>query len=459
MSIEDRYFDPNPTQKELALQLYRLVKQAPIISPHGHIDPGIFSNKDFRFANPVSAVFQTDHYILRMLYSQGFSYETFIENEDPREAWRVFAENFHLFRGTPSGLWITHMLEEVFGVREKLEIKSADRIYNQLQVQLSSDEFMPRNLFDRFNIEVLATTDEATSSLSHHQVISAVDWGGKIIPTFRPDQLFQLNLESWRNRVDQLAHLTDQVINCYSDFIKAIEKRRENFITYGATAVDIGVPTPRTTRLALPEVNRIFDAGLQGKAHSQDAALFSAHMLYEMARMSCDDGLALQIHFGIYRNHNDPIYKQFGKDMGFDIPMRVEFTENLRKMLNDFGNHPKFRLILFTLDESTYSRELAPLAGAYPCIKLGPPWWFLDSWNGMKRYFETVMETTGIYNTAGFNDDSRSLLSIPVRHDVWRRASANWLANLLVRGLIDEKDAEDMIFDLAVRLAKSAYHL
>ena len=459
MLIDDRYLDPIPSQKECALRLYQLVKAEPIISPHGHVDPAIFSQADYRYANPVTALFQTDHYTLRMLYSQGIPYEAIIYDENPRSAWQIFADNYYLFHGTPSGLWITHLLEIVFGVTEKLQKKTAQTIYDQVQSHLLSDDFTPRKLYDRFNIEVLATTDEASAPLTHHQALRKSGWHGRIIPTFRPDSLFQLQKDGWKEKIDQLGQLTDLSITGYSSFLEAIEKRREDFKALGTTAIDISAETPKTTRLDLSELERIFESALKGEVLSHDADLFTAHMLYEMARMSCEDGLIMQLHPGIFRNHNPQVYNQFGKDMGFDIPVPTEFTNNLHILLNDFGNNQNFSLILFTLDESTYSRELAPLAGAYPCIKIGPPWWFMDSWYGMKRYFEAVMETAGIYNTVGFNDDSRSLLSIPVRHDVWRRASANWLANLLVRGIIDEEDAEKMIYQLSGRLAKSAYRL
>ncbi len=459
MLSNDRYFDPIPGQKEWAVRLYQLVQAEPIVSPHGHVDPAIFSQANYRYANPVSVVFQSDHYVLRMLYSQGIPYEALMSDENPRKAWKKFTENFYLFRGTPSGLWINHLLELVFGVTEKLGKKTAQTIYDQIQARLLSEDFTPRRIFDQFNIETLATTDEATASLIHHQVIGESDWNGKIIPTFRPDDLLLLNSDGWRAKIDHLGQLTDLTVISFSNFLRAIEKRRDIFKALGATAIDISVPTPKTARLSLSEVNRIFESALKGEVLSHEAGLFTAHMLYEMARMSCEDGLVMQIHSGIFRNHSAHVYNQFGKDKGFDIPIATEYTKNLHTLLNDFGHHPNFHLILFTLDESTYSRELAPLAGVYPCIKLGPPWWFMDTWHGIKRYFETVMETAGIYNTAGFNDDSRSLLSIPVRHDVWRRASANWLANLLIRGLIDENEAETMIFDLAIRLAKSAYHL
>lgn len=455
----DRYFDPNIEQKSLAICLYELVRNAPIISPHGHVDPELFSKVDYHFSDPVQLLLQSDHYVLRMLYSQGISYEKLLSNENPCEVWDIFAENFYLFSATPSGLWLTHELEMVFGVCEKLNAENSSKIYDQIVECIASRDFTPRKLFKQFNFEVLATTDAATDSLIHHQAIHESGWDGKVIPTLRIDDLLQIDSKNWKGKIEKLGQITGVVITRFSEFIQAIEQRRVAFKLMGAKAIDVSVPTPKTARLSSPQVNQFFDAALKGQATKHEADLFRAYMLYELARMSCEDGLVMQIHTGVFRNYNPHVNHLFGKDMGFDIPIATEFTINLHPMLSDFGNHPNFHLILFTLDESTYSRELAPLAGAYPSIKLGPPWWFLDSWNGIKRYFNTVMETAGIYNTAGFNDDTRAFLSIPARHDVWRRASANWLAGLLIRGLITESDAEAMIIELAVGLAKSAYLL
>ena len=459
MLDDDRFFDPNPDQKNLAIQLYNLVRDAPIISPHGHIDPKLFSQPDYHFPNPSALLFQSDHYVLRMLYSQGISYDILLSKEDPYQAWEAFAENFYLFRGTPTGTWITQELEMVFGITEKLKKDSAKSIYDKISDQLSSQAFTPRNLFKQFNIEVLATTDSVTEPLDHHQAIKHSGWSGCVIPTFRVDDLLNIGSESWIGKIDQLSDLTNNSIDNYSKFIQALENRRAAFTAHGATAVDIGITEPKSMKLSTKEVEKIFENALRGEAVKAEEVQFCAHLLYEMARMSSEDGLVMQIHPGVYRNHNSQIHENYGPDMGFDIPISVEYTRNLHQMLADFGNHPDFNLILFTVDESTYSRELAPLAGAYPSVKLGAPWWFLDSWNGIARYFDMVMETAGIYNTAGFNDDTRAFLSIPARHDLWRRASANWLAGLLIRRMIDEEDAEKMIEDLAVRLAKSAYKL
>lgn len=455
----DRFFDPDPTQKTAAIDLYTLVQDLPIVSPHGHVDPSLFSDPERRFDDPVALLIQPDHYVLRMFYSQGFSYEQLLSKENPRQIWQLFGENFYLFRGTPSGVWLTHELESVFGVTEKLNGASAARIYDQIQALLLTSEYSPRNVFKKLNIEVLATTDSATDPLPYHQAMRTSGWDGRIVPTFRPDSLINLAAPGWAENIQALSEVSGIEVVDFKSFLRALEQQRAFFLSLGATASDFGPYQPTTEWLLDQEVNAIFQRALKGKSTEHDTARFLAHMLCEMARMSVEDGMLMQIHPGVYRNHNPSVYAKFGADKGFDIPVRTEYTQNLRPLLERFGNHPNFSLLLFTLDEATYARELAPLAGAYPSIKLGPPWWFNDSLNGIRRFFDEVMETAGMYNTAGFNDDTRAFLSIPARHDVWRRASANWLAGLLVRGMIDRDEAESMVVDLAVGLAKKAYHL
>lgn len=459
MLATDRFFDPDPAQKTAAMDLYALVQNLPIVSPHGHVDPSLFSDPDQRFGNPTELLIQPDHYVLRMLYSQHISYEHLLAKDNPRQVWQLFAENFYLFRGTPSGVWLTHELESVFGVTEKLNGDSASRIYDQIETALHSPAYSPRALFKKLNIEVLATTDSATDTLPHHQALRASGWEGRIIPTFRPDAVTNLVAPGWSENIDRLSFASGIDVIDYPSFILALEQRRSFFKSLGATATDSGVTSPATEYLSPDVAEDLFQRTLKGQATPADALRFTAHMLMEMARMSVEDGLVMQIHPGVFRNHNPEVFASYGADRGFDIPVRSEFTHNLQPLLERFGTHPNFSLLLFTLDESTYARELAPLAGAYPAVKLGPPWWFNDSLNGMRRFFDQVMETAGMYNTAGFNDDTRAFLSIPARHDVWRRAAANWLAGLLVRGMIDRQEAESMVVDLAVGLAKKAYRL
>lgn len=461
----DRYFDANPKQKEIALQLYEQAKNLPLICPHGHVDPILFADPTYRFDSPTQMLITPDHYVFRMLYSQGIALEelgipavdgsTYKEVAD-EDVWQIFADHFYLFRGTPTGMWLTQELVEVFGVTEKLTSESAMRVYEQISSVIADPAFTPRNLFDQFNIEVLATTDAATSTLSEHRAIRESDWGGDIRPTFRPDAVVNMG-DGWCENVELLGQVSGMEIVDYVSYIRALEDRREFFKEMGATATDHAMVLPKTERLSDREADAIFGRGLRGEQSEKDAHRFTAHMMMEMARMSSEDGLVMQLHSGSLRNHNATIFDRFGPDKGADIPVANEFTRNLQPLLNEFGAHPNFRMIVFMLDESTLSRELAPLAGHYPALRLGPPWWFFDSWNGMMRFRELVSETAGLYNTVGFNDDTRAFPSIPARHDLARRVDANWLANLVVRHVIDRADAEEMMHAAAYGLAKESY--
>jgi glucuronate isomerase len=461
----DRYFDPDPRQKEVALQLYKEVAAAPLVCPHGHVDPRLFADENYSFGSPTELLLIPDHYVFRMLYSQGVPLETLgvprrdggeVES-DHRRIWQTFAENFHLFRGTPTGMWFTHELHDVFGVKEKLSAKTGQAIYDQIADCLAKPEFRPRRLFEQFNIEVLATTDAAADPLDHHRAIRESGWKGRVVPTFRPDGVVNIDRPDWRENLDALGEVCGYEITSYAKLIQALEERRAFFKSMGATATDHAALTPYTEELSADEAETVFQRALAGEADDDDAMRFTGHLLMENARMSIEDGLVMQFHPGSYRNHNEVVFERFGYDKGCDIPIAVDYTESLLPLVNKYGNDARLTLILFTLDETTYSRELAPLAGHYPALKLGPPWWFHDSWNGMKRYRDQVMETAGVYNTVGFNDDTRAFPSIPARHDLARRADANWLANLVVRGVVDLEDAGEMIHDLAYRLAKKAY--
>lgn len=464
---KDRYFSSDPKQRDLAARLYAHIKNKPLVCPHGHVDPRLFSDPDYSFGSPTELLLIPDHYIFRMLYSQGVSMESlaiprkdgYPVESDHRKAWQVFADHFYLFRGTPTGIWLHDELSEIFGITEKLNGASAQRIYDRIAAQLTKPEFRPRALFERFNIEVLCTTDAATDPLEHHQAIHHSAWKGVVRPTFRPDAVVNIDAINWRDNIKALSQASKIHVKDYKSYIAALENRRAHFKSLGATATDHAALTPFTAELTPRVANAIFQRALKGKASEQDAKLFTAHMLMEMAGMSIDDGLVMQLHPGSLRNHNHLIFNQFGSDKGADIPLATEYTRNLQPLLNKYGNDPRFTLILFMLDESTLSRELAPLAGHYPALKLGPPWWFFDSLNGMNRYFDLVMETAGIYNTAGFNDDTRAFPSIPTRHDLWRRACANWLAGLVARHIIDMTDAEEMMEAMAYGLAKKAYKL
>ncbi len=461
----DRYFCPDPAQRRIARELYESVADLPLICPHGHVDPRLLADEDATFGTPTEMLIIPDHYVFRMLYSQGIALEALgiprsdggPAEQDHLNIWQILADHFYLFRGTPSGVWLANELHDVFGVEEKLTGETAQAIYDQIAEKLATPEFRPRALFERFNIEVLCTTDAATDPLVHHQAIRDSGWDGDIRPTFRPDAVVNLLTEGWRENIDGLSEASGITVHSYPTFIQALEERRAFFKSMGARATDHGAQSAYTAELSPSEADAIFQRALRGQATPDDARRFTAHMIVESARMAIEDGLVMQFHVGSVRNHNQPIFERFGRDKGCDIPERSEFTHNLRPLLTKYGNDPRLTFIVFTLDESTYARELAPLAGHYPAMRLGPPWWFHDSLNGIRRYFESVMETAGLHNTVGFNDDTRAFPSIPARHDLWRRASANWIAGLVVRSIVDVDDAREMALDLAYRLVKQAY--
>ncbi len=463
----DRFFAADPGQRRVARELYDSIADLSIVCPHGHVDPRLLADEKATFGSPADLFIIPDHYVFRMLYSQGVPLEALgVPRRDGapstvehRQIWQTFADHFYLFRGTPSGVWLAHELYEVFGIQQKLTGVTASAIYDELVDKLARPEYRPRALFERFKIEVLCTTDAASDSLAWHKMIKASGWKGNVRPTFRPDAVVNLGTFGWRSHLSALNAVCGREITSVAALIKALEERRAYFKSMGATATDHAVESPYTETLSSTEADTIFARALAGKATAEDARRFTGHMMIEMARMSVEDGLVMQMHTGSYRNHNPAAFDEFGADKGHDIPVATEFTYNLKPLLDRFGNDRRLTLILFTMDETSYSRELATLAGHYPALKLGPPWWFNDSLNGIARYFDQVMETAGLYNTAGFNDDTRAFVSIPARHDVWRRASANWLAGLVVRGLIDRAEAAEMAPDMANGLAKRAYKL
>ncbi|MCY3831809.1 MAG: glucuronate isomerase [Chloroflexi bacterium] len=475
--MRNRYFSSDPAQNSAALSLYESVKELPLICPHGHVDPRLFADPDYQFGSPVDLLIIPDHYIFRMLYSQGIPLDalgipallpvpnavkgdsTAAIKVDHRQIWQTVCDNWRLFRATPTGIWLRDELAGVFGIDLKLNSVNAGAIYDAIEEALARPEFRPRALYERFNIEVLATTDAATDTLAPHQTIRDSGWRGRIIPTFRPDAVVNIDQPGWRESIALLSEVAGFDVRGYGTFIQALEERRVFFKSMGATATDHAALSAYTESLSAAEAEALFRRAMKGEATAKDAVRFTGHMLIEMARMSSEDGLVMQLHIGSFRNHNPRVFERYGRDMGADIPIRGEFTKNLKPLLDRFGNHPSLTLVLFNLDETTYSRELAPLAGHYPILRLGPPWWFFDSWLGMSRFLDAVVETAGIYNLAGFNDDTRAYPSIPTRHDVWRRVCADWLAGQLLRDFIDDEDAYEMMRALAYDLAKQTYRL
>jgi glucuronate isomerase len=463
---EDRLFPSEPGQGAIARRLFSEVRTLPIISPHGHTDPRWFSENE-PFPDPASLLIVPDHYIYRMLYSQGIHLESLgiprrdgapVE-ADSRKIWRLFAQNWKLFRGTPTQLWFNHVLHDLFGVRERLEPETADKIYDQIAGCLSSPEFRPRALFERFNIEVLATTESPLDSLTHHRRLRSSGWNGRVIPTYRPDPVIDPETQDFPAHVMHLGEITGQDIETWAGYLEALADRRRYFKELGATATDHGHISAGTFDLPRSRCESLLRKAVDGKITRMEAEEFRGQMLTEMARMSIQDGLVMQIHPGSFRNHNSSVYQNFGLDKGADIPMSTDYVHDLKPLLDRFGNDTRLSIILFTLDESAYSRELAPLAGHYPVLKLGPAWWFYDSPEGMRFYRERTTETAGFYNTVGFNDDTRAFPSIPARHDVARRMDCGFLARLVAEHRLDEDEAREVAIDLAYRLAKAAYKL
>ena len=461
----DRLFPADTEQRDIARTLYADIADLPIISPHGHTDPTWFSTND-AFDNPTSLLLAPDHYLFRMLYSQGIKLDDLgvasrkgPSTADPRAAWRLFAQHYHLFRGTPSRMWLDHVFATVFGIDRRLDAASADHYYDTISDALTTDAFRPRALFDRFNIEVIATTESPLDSLDAHRTIAASDWSGRVITAYRPDIVIDPDHDDFQSALDRFGDLTGEDTRSWRGYLNAHRKSREIFKTVGATSSDHGHPTARTADLDRDEADALFDKVTRKGASREEADLFRAQMLTEMARMSLDDGLVMQIHPGSCRNHNGPLFETFGRDKGADIPMQTDYVHALAPLLNRFGNDPRLTVIAFTLDETTYARELAPLAGHYPALKLGPAWWFHDSPEGMRRFREQTTETAGFYNTVGFNDDTRAFLSIPARHDVARRVDCGFLARLVAEHRLEIDEAHELARALAYDLAKAAYKL
>ena len=461
----DRLFPSDPAQRDIARRLYKEVADLPIVSPHGHTDPGWFAG-NAPFGNAAELLLHPDHYIFRMLYSQGIPLDALgIRNRDaePRESWRLFAGNYHLFRGTPSRMWMDWVFAEAFGFDVQFSAETSDLYYDRITEALATDAFRPRALFDRFGIEVIATTESPLDTLEHHAAIRTAnesgEWGGRVITAYRPDSVVDPEFEGFRDNLQRFSELSGEDAFSYAGYLAAHRNRRAFFAEMGATSTDHGHPTAQTADLSPAEAEALFGKVTSGAFTPAEAELFRAQMLTEMAAMSQDDGLVMQIHPGSFRNHNRDLFFAYGRDKGADIPMRTDYVHALKPLLDRFGNAPGFTLILFTLDESAYARELAPLAGHYPCLRLGPAWWFHDSPEGMRRFRRMTTETAGFYNTVGFNDDTRAFLSIPARHDVARRIDCGFLAELVAEHRLELDEAHEVARALAYDLAKAAYRL
>jgi glucuronate isomerase len=462
----DRLFPPEAGTRGVARRLYALVRDLPIVSPHGHTDPAWFALND-PFPNAVDLLLIPDHYLVRMLYSQGVPMEalgvtaldgTAVES-DRRTIWRTFAAHYHLFRGTPSRLWLDHVFFEVFGLGASLTPDNADENYDAINTALARDEFRPRRLFERFNIEWLATTESPLDPLEHHKAIRESGWPGRVVTTYRPDAVVDPDYEGFAANVARFGELTGEDTSTWTGYLAAHRARRAFFKSMGATATDHGHPSAVTADLPMHECELLFARARQGTCTPEEAERFRGQMLTEMAAMSLEDGLVMQIHPGSVRNHNPFVFRRFGRDRGADIPSPTDYVTALKPLLDRVGNERDLTIILFTLDETSYSRELATLAGHYPCLRLGPPWWFHDSPEGMRRFREQTTETAGFYNTVGFNDDTRAFLSIPARHDVARRIDCAYLASMVADHRLSEDEAGEVAADLAYNLVRKAYRV
>jgi glucuronate isomerase len=461
----DRLFPADGRTRDIARALHAGVKDLPIVSPHGHTDPVWFA-RDEAFSDPASLLIVPDHYVFRMLYSQGVPLDALgvptvdgsLTESDARTIWRIFADNYHLFRGTPSRMWLDWVFGEAFGIDVRLEPATADLYFDTINAALKTPAFRPRALFDRFGIELIATTESPLDPLEHHAAIRASDWNGRVVTAYRPDPVVDPDTPGFEANVRRFGETADADVGSYAGYLAAHRFHRARFRAAGATSTDHGHPSAATADLTRAEAEALY-ARVMADPTPAEAELFRAQMLTEMAAMSVEDGMVMQLHPAVSRSHNAQVLARFGRDKGGDIPLPGEFVRALKPLLDRFGNDPRLTLILFTLDEDTYSRELAPLAGHYPALRLGPPWWFHDSPEGMRRFRERATETAGFYNTVGFNDDTRAFLSIPARHDVARRMDCGFLAQLVAEHRLEEDEAHEVARALAYDLVKQAYRL
>jgi len=462
----DRLFPADPATRALARAIHDGIKDLPIVSPHGHTDPAWFAT-NAPFPNPTDLLIVPDHYVLRMLSSQGIPLSALgvptrdgtPHATDLRAAWRLFARHYHLFRGTPSRLWLDWVFAEVFGLAVRLEEASADLYYDTIDAALKTDAFRPRALYERFGIELIATTESPLDPLDHHRAIRESGWRGRVVTAYRPDPVMDPEAPGFADNLRRFGEVSGEDIATFAGYLAAHRARRAFFRAAGATSTDHGHPSAFTANLPAAEIRALYAKVRAGTTDPAEAELFRGHMLTEMARMSIEDGMVMQLHPGVYRNHNPALLAVHGRDKGADIPLAGEFVRALKPLLDAHGSDPRLTLIVFTLDEDVYARELAPLAGHYAALRLGPPWWFHDSPEGMRRFRERVTETAGFYNTVGFNDDTRAFLSIPARHDVARRMDSAFLARLVAEHQLDEAEAHDIARALTYDLVKQAYRL
>ncbi|GAA3703506.1 glucuronate isomerase [Microlunatus aurantiacus] len=461
----DRLFPADPGVRRLASSLYDRVRELPIISPHGHV-PAQWLADDVSFADPTSLLITPDHYVTRLLHGHGVDLADLGVGQDSfdeaasRRAFRILCEHWGAYRGTPVRFWLDAQLGDIFGIEVRPSAATADAVYDQIAERLGHPDYRARALFDRFGIEVLATTDDPCDDLAaHRRLADDPSWDARVVPTFRPDRYLEPLSPTWNTDVDRLAETSGIETGEYAGWLAAMAARRAHFIAHGAVSADHSHLDPRTDPLTDAEARHLYALARQGDIGPDEAVALRRHLLFQMGLMSAEDGLVMTLHPAVRRDHHLPSSQAYGHDIGTDIPVAVEFTDALRPLLNAVGTHPGFQLVLFTLDETTFSREIAPLAGFYPSVYAGAPWWFLDAPDAILRYRAAVTETAGLAKTSGFIDDTRAFCSIPARHDMSRRLDATYLARLVAEHRLDEDEAREAIHDLVDTNPRRAFKL
>lgn len=461
----DRLLPAEPGTRAIARRLYETVRELPIVSPHGHVDAGLLL-ADAALPDPTALFITPDHYVTRLLHASGVPLEALGVGREPlpepeaRQAWRLLCQNWAVFRGTPVRYWLECELAEIFQVSQRPSAETADAIYDQICERLADDAFRPRALLERFGVEVLATTDDPAADLAPHATLATdPSFGCRVIPTFRPDRYLEPGRPDWATDVDQLGAGAGEDVDDYDGYLRALQARRHHFVEHGATSADHSHSDVRTDPLPPGDARLIYRRARRGEANPAELLAFRRSMLFEMARMSVEDGLVMTLHPSVRRNHHSATADRFGPDTGHDIPIAAEFTDALHPLLERFGTAQGLHLVLFTTDETTYSREIAPLAGFYPTVYAGAPWWFLDSPDAISRYRAAVTETAGFTRTSGFVDDTRALCSIPARHDMSRRVDSGYLARLVAEHRLDEDEAAATLHELVTVNPRRAFKL
>jgi glucuronate isomerase len=461
----DRLLPTQPEVRAIARRLYEAVAGLPILSPHGHVDPAILL-EDRPFRDPAELFVTPDHYVTRLLHASGVPLEDLGVGQGPldedvaRRAWRALCNHWHVFRGTPVRSWLEAELGDIFEVTLRPSADTADELYDHLAERLTQPAYRPRALFERFGIEVLATTDDPADDLAVHAALAAdPSFPGRVIPSFRPDRYLEPARPDWPELVAALGAVADVDTATADGYLEAFRVRRRYFRDHGATSTDHSHEDARAEPLGPADADRIHRLALTGDASEAEATAYRRHLVFEMARMATEDGLTMTLHPGVRRNHHGPTYERFGGDTGHDVPIRGEFTDALRPLLEAFGTHPDLTLVLFTLDETTWGGELAPLAGFYPSVYVGAPWWFFDAPDAVRRFRSVVTETAGFSRTAGFIDDTRAFCSIPARHDMARRLDSGHLAQLVAEHRLDEDEALATAVDLVTGRPREVFRL